>query len=439
MNDKSGSKVGRHPKTDKRYWHGKVVRRVYRRGSAEIQENDFSVKMQFKGQRFRFVLGSANRATASAKAQRIYTSLIQRGWEPTMEEFAPESVKQNSDSLPVSGPTVGQLIEVVESVSSARPTTLQTYTKAFRKIAGDIHGIKAGRKFDAFKGNRIWREKIDAIPLDTLTPSKIQEWKIRFLRDAGNDPAKHRSAKITVNSLVRNSKALFAKKHLPYLSEKLSLPSPLPFDTVTMEKQPSMRYHSKIDAEAILKRASEELASNHLECFKILLLSLLGGLRKSEIDTLFWSAFDFIKGRILVEPNEYNQLKSEDSAGEVELDSELIDLFRGYASQATGRFVIESPRKPRNLAVSRTYRAEPHFDLLNEWLRANGVDADKPLHTLRKEFGALLTARYGIYAASRALRHSDIAITVAHYADKKERTTVGLGRLVTHSLPKESP
>ncbi|MEZ5327009.1 MAG: tyrosine-type recombinase/integrase [Verrucomicrobiales bacterium] len=431
MNDKSGSKVGRHPKTGKRYWQNKVLRRVYRRDGHEIQESDFSVKVQFKGRRYRFVLGSANRATAAARAQKIYTSLLQRGWEATMTEFAPETAKPAE--VRENQPTVGQLISVVENLSSARPATLQTYFKAFRKIAGDIHNVKRGKKFDAKKGNLLWRESIDAIPLDSLTPGKVQEWKIGFLRSAGNDPAKQRSAKITVNSLIRNAKTLFAKKHLAYLSEKITLPSPLPFSTVTMEKQPSMRYHSKIDAEAILKIAGEQLMNGQPEGFKILLLSLLCGLRKSEIDTLFWSAFDFEKQQILIEPNEFNPLKSEDSAGEVELDSELANLFRHFQTQATGRFVIESPRKPRNLAVTRNYRAKPHFDGLNEWLRANGVDSDKPLHTLRKEFGALLTARHGIYAASRALRHSDIAITVAHYADKKERTTVGLGSfLPTH-------
>jgi hypothetical protein len=46
---------------------------------------------------------------------------------------------------------------------------------------------------------------------------------------------------------------------------------------------------------------------------------------------------------------------------------------------------------------------------------------------LRKELGALITQEHGIYAASRALRHSNVAITAAHYADKKARTTVSIG------------
>jgi hypothetical protein len=52
------------------------------------------------------------------------------------------------------------------------------------------------------------------------------------------------------------------------------------------------------------------------------------------------------------------------------------------------------------------------------------------LHTLRKEFGSKINDAHGIYAASRALRHADIAITSQHYLDKKSCATVGLGHLL---------
>ena len=426
---KSGSKVGRFPKTDKRYWAAKVVQRAYRRNGQVLKELDFSAKVQFKGKRHRFMLGSPNRATAAAKAQRIYMSLLERGWDDTMTEFAPETQKQTVD-LPEST-TVGQLIDAVFAVSSARDVTLEAYAKAFRKIVGDIHAVDGEAKFDAKKGSQIWREKIHAVPLESITPSEIQKWRIGFLRAAGDAPDKQRSAKTTANSLLRNAKSLFAKKNLPFLAERVTLPSPLPFESVIMEKAQSMRYHSKIDAEELLGAAFEELENEFPESLKILLLSLMCGLRKSEIDTLLWSAFDFGKARILVEPNEFNALKSEDSAGEVELDPGLNEMLEEFHKKARGQFVIESNNKPRNLGKVRSYRADLHFKKLYAWLRKHGVDSRKPVHTLRKEFGALITSRYGIYAASRVLRHSDIKITVAHYADKKERVTVGLTGLLS--------
>ena len=48
-------------------------------------------------------------------------------------------------------------------------------------------------------------------------------------------------------------------------------------------------------------------------------------------------------------------------------------------------------------------------------------------HELRKELGSLVTVEYGIYAASRVLRHSTVATTAAHYTDLKARPTIAVG------------
>ena len=62
-----------------------------------------------------------------------------------------------------------------------------------------------------------------------------------------------------------------------------------------------------------------------------------------------------------------------------------------------------------------------------------GVTGRAPLHTLRKEFGSLMNEKFGIYAASRALRHGRLEVTSAYYTDSKSRKTLGLGRLLTRS------
>lgn len=71
------------------------------------------------------------------------------------------------------------------------------------------------------------------------------------------------------------------------------------------------------------------------------------------------------------------------------------------------------------------------FTDLIEWLRAHGVSGNKPLHTLRKEYGSLLTRNFGIHAASRALRHADLRTTSEHYSDAAARVTPGIGRLLS--------
>src|SRR5205814_8092464 len=87
-------------------------------------------------------------------------------------------------------------------------------------------------------------------------------------------------------------------------------------------------------------------------------------------------------------------------------------------------------RRPRNDSARAYYRCKPVFDRLNEWLRSKGVKADKPLHEMRKEIGALIATEHGIFAASRFLRHSDITTTARHYAQHKARISAGLGKLL---------
>jgi integrase len=156
----------------------------------------------------------------------------------------------------------------------------------------------------------------------------------------------------------------------------------------------------------------------------------MAGLRRNEIDKLEWSAFRWEKGLIRIEATRWFHPKSEDSIGDVEIDPELAELFRGYRAKAKGNFVIESSNDARPDATYDHYRCQLNFGKLFEWLRENGVKSRTPLHTLRKEFGSQICDREGIYAASRALRHADITITSQHYVDKKKRVVSGLGHLL---------
>jgi integrase len=197
---------------------------------------------------------------------------------------------------------------------------------------------------------------------------------------------------------------------------------------VQFYERESQRYRSKIDIEALIQAAMRELPQEQL---KIFLLATMAGLRRNEIDKLQWSAFRWNDGVIRIEETEHFAPKSSDGAGDVPIDKELLAIFRGWHAKATAAFVIEADAEPRSATTYAHYRALADFDALTAWLRAKGVTAIKPLHELRKEFGSQLCAKYGIYAASRMLRHADIRVTAQHYLDTKERTPIGLGNLLT--------
>ena len=42
-----------------------------------------------------------------------------------------------------------------------------------------------------------------------------------------------------------------------------------------------------------------------------------------------------------------------------------------------------------------------------------------------------MAQQFGIFAASRALRHSSVAVTEGHYVDQKRAASIGLGHLLT--------
>ena len=410
-----------HGKTDVRYWREAIFQPTYTRDGSRCSVGHYAVKLQYAGRRETIPLGTANRENAAQKAREIYLYLQSNGWEETLRKFKPKSRWSSNAAT-----TVGEFCEQVQSVWSGKPKTLGDYIRAFRKVVSDIFKIDGGKsKFDYRSGGReSWLQKVDRIKLRDITPDKIQRWKVEFLSRAGSSPAIKRSASISVNSLLRQAKSLFA----PGILKFVKLDTSSPFQGVQFEPRKSMRYQSSFDLEELVRAAQKDLPQ---EQFKIFLLALMGGLRRNEVDKLEWKAFDWKRNVISIKATAYFSPKSEDSTGDVEVDPEVMELFRGYRATASGDFVIESRVSPRPAASYSHYRCQREFEALNKWLQTHGVEGSQPLHMLRKEYGSQVCAKHGIYAASRALRHSDIAITSQHYLDKRQTALVGLGSLLS--------
>jgi hypothetical protein len=67
------------------------------------------------------------------------------------------------------------------------------------------------------------------------------------------------------------------------------------------------------------------------------------------------------------------------------------------------------------------------------WLRKAGVDTNKPLHTLRKEFGSLIAEASDLFTASRQLRHSSLAVTASVYVENRKRVAPDIGAMLNPS------
>jgi integrase len=415
--------VSRLPKADVRYWRERVFKPTY---SGDGISPNWAVQIQHRGRRHKWSLETDNRDAAAARAKTIFQFVQANGWEAAKAKFRAKSIVQKPDS------TMGELLDELAQKSDAKPKTLEGYAVALRKIVSDIidhpHGRGGGRK-----KREQWRKKIHSVRLARLTPAKVQKWKLDFVARAGADPIKQRAAKISANTFLRRAKSLFAPELTRHL-EEVQLPKPQPFEGVEFYKRTSMKYRSTFDVFGLIKDAKNELAKSEPEQFKILLLAVMAGLRRKEIDTLEWPALRWDASVIRIEPTRWFHPKSEDSIGDIAVDPEFVELFRGYCAKAKGPFVIESDVDPRLDTRWEHYRCTSIFEGLIAWLRKKGVTTNTPLHTLRKEFGSRIAAEHGIYAASRLLRHADIQTTASHYLDQKKRVTAGMGHLLSSKV-----
>jgi integrase len=420
LNEKSGKQVANKitrgaGKNDSRYWRSRIFRPVNARG--EVSPH-YSMRLQMRGQRMAFSLGTGNAEAAARIAANVYTDFLTLGVQGAFAKYRPQKA---ADTIAA----VGEWLKAARSVTTVNPATFAMYARALRKIVGDIIRVKRNRKRFGPKGGgaRAYRSAIDAAPLALLAPAAIQKWRMEYVKRA-KTPAEQRSRMTSCNSTLLQARSLFGKK----IARFVPLPEPPPFQHVEFFPRQSAKYFSRIDARALLTQARDELAEKDSPAFLVVLIALAAGLRKGEIDTLCWHQIGFERGLIRVEHTDTASLKSADSRGEVPLDASVVELLRGLRARATGAFVIEGGDGVSGPRMwGRNYRVQIVFDRVTAWLRKHGVTAKKPLHELRKELGSLITSEHGVYAASRVLRHADLATTAAHYTDLKTRPTIPVG------------
>ena len=80
-------KVIKFPKTDVRYWEGKVAYQT-------PESRTYSVQIQHAKQRAWINLGTANKAQAAVEARKLYLDLLANGWQETMRRRRPSNVPQ---------------------------------------------------------------------------------------------------------------------------------------------------------------------------------------------------------------------------------------------------------------------------------------------------------------------------------------------------------
>ena len=104
-------------KNDSRYWRSKIFRRVDPRG---IESAHYTARIQWRGRRHRFSLGTANKEAATAKAAAIWRDLVTHGLEATLAKHKPAATKDT----PATATTIGKWIAAVNEVWDGNPSDL---------------------------------------------------------------------------------------------------------------------------------------------------------------------------------------------------------------------------------------------------------------------------------------------------------------------------
>src|SRR6516225_2611766 len=129
LNRRSGKQVANKitrgaGKNDSRYWRSRIFRPVNARGEASPH---YSMRLQMRGQRMAFSLGTRNGEAAARIAANVYTDFLILGVQGALAKYRPEKATDNIT-------TVGEWIEAARSVATVNPATFALYAAALRKI-----------------------------------------------------------------------------------------------------------------------------------------------------------------------------------------------------------------------------------------------------------------------------------------------------------------
>ena len=423
---KSGQEVGKNP-SPAVSTHGsfaKLKQRIQRNTRKYYGANtapQYLIRVQCRRRREWFELGS-DLDVGAKLAREIDQFLRLNGWDATRKKYKPEFASERSEL------TLGGFIDLVSQHGQLDPCTVYGYASRFRRVVSGIRRIKFGGA-DKFSGGPIpskWRLTVDSTLLNSITPEQVSTWRDAYVgrHPSGSEERTH--AEHTVNGILRNARALFAKRVLKRVLTKcsnLALPSPLPFEGVEFipERESDYFYTSEVDAKQLIEDAFKELPGNHLVIF---ILAIGAGLRRNEIDKLPWAHVDLPTGTVTVAPTKYGRLKSDSSVGKIQLEPRFAEALRKHAAENRGEFVLASHIAPRIGSLQRHYRCKKDFTALCAWLKSKGITrSTSRIHTLRKEFGSHIAQRRGIFAASSGLRHSTIGVTRKFYVSSKIEPT----------------
>jgi integrase len=377
-----------------KYWEGRVYRPVWSDDDGQRRKvSNYFARVMVGGRREAVALNTADRLEAAQRAASLYAKIRAVGWEAALRDFDPERHTPRSDV------TVEDAVKAIGR-ADLRPKTRAAYVGALRWFAARHVGFRTTKKTFGPKGAAEYQQKVQGVKLGDLSVENVRPLIERHIQSAGGDAAAERSARISVASFIRNAKAALKVAE----GQGLKLPEPRPFSGVAKpEGATAPGYTSTFDPARLLREAREELAPDPPAYIPIL-LAVGAGLRHGEIENLCWRRVDAQGKRVLVQATGGWKPKTGESEQSVHVSDSLLEEL--------GRFRAK---------LDDPVTTPAGLDRAIGWLRRKGLDMDKPLHQLRREFGSIIAQEADLFTASKALRHSSLAVTASVYVEHRKR------------------
>jgi integrase len=418
-------------KSTSSYWKKRLVKLPTKAGD-DTETATFYIRAQFGGKREYLPVGTLDQTIGAERAKEVYLLFLAGKIEEAKTKYA---VRKHVEKKVLV--TVSDYLEIVKARGDILEITYTGYVHSLKLIVSEILKLpKTNGRFSYKDGkHNAWQQKILDTPLADITRDKVLGWRSARIKAAAGNPVKVLSATRTANSNIRCARSLFSAKLLEKLNV-VGLPDPLPFHKIKLDGNGSCKYKSQVNPRTLLNEAQDELREAKPEVYKVIILALIFGLRRGEIDLLERTSLDIKRLRIVIQGTEYFHPKNKSSEDELDMEEEVAEELKALMDSGNSRFFVESDQPPKALGAHRYYRCQAVFDKALAWLRGKGIKGNKPLHTLRKEVGAEIASEKGIYAAQGYLRHAQISTTEAIYADQKKRITPGFGNVFKKQLPK---
>lgn len=336
-----------------------------------------------------FPLG-LDRKKALALADQIRAHLILYPLREVIEMFDRKKFASSKDPTP----TLSQILDRFEGnrmAAGLAEKTVKDYSDALKAVVRKVTKQKDVDDFDMDRFNFQFFNKYRNLQLSGVT-----------------DQGKIKSRQRTINSKVRQIKALFTRPRI-YEGYDLSFVD----DIKSLENYTGLKKQYRLPPMKLIEDTFELWQKSDGDLYVMLGLGLHFGFRRNESFHARSDWFDmsgkFARAKITAE-----------------LDFSPKGGHEGFVqgNKTVAASIINKSLGDDYLISNRADNGRPVYTEALDALKEIGWDRSSPLHELRKLFGSYIASTEGLYTSQKFLRHADASTTNDSYADLIEDTDI---------------